>query len=157
MMALSGCIGGGGSGGSGGDTGDTCGGPGFDVTQSFHDPSSNQCIDLVRRYECDSSCGDCPPFEPLPPYGECESSCTALAEDACLATTGCGAAYSDATQDTPAAFSGCWEIAHHASDNPYETCEAHDAVSCASDDRCAAYYHADAPHDFARCAVEPSA
>lgn len=154
VLVLCGCFG---AGNAGDDDDDPpCGGPGIDLTTSLRDPSTNLCVDFVTRFECDSSCGPCPVNQPLPPHGACESACTELEEPACLTTSGCQAAYTDASPSGPAMFTGCWEIASSRSTNPYETCATHDALSCASDERCAAYYRVDAPGDFARCAVEPA-
>jgi hypothetical protein len=134
----------------------------------LHDPYTNQCIGYGGGGGyCDPSCGPCPPVQnpPLPPYGACQSTCTGLAEDACLAAPGCQASYDDYGAGEAPAFSGCWQV---ASGGPAAggACEGRDAVACAQDDQCAAYYTGGflgtlrdalpAALAFERCATEPS-
>ncbi|HVK87572.1 MAG TPA: hypothetical protein VM513_25820 [Kofleriaceae bacterium] len=157
-----------------GDGGDDvmCGGTRVEGYPSYQlrDPTTGTCEEWGGGSYCDSSCGECPPIanEPYPAWGECYSDCTGLAEEACLASSGCQAAYAEDARiaDAPSSawFTGCWAVAPQTYP-PSTSCWEKDAYACAQDDTCAAYYTAadggfamDAPvsTQFSRCAPEPS-
>lgn len=156
----------------------------FDPGRNLRDPQSGTCQYFGGRgsggtqLPCDSRCGPCadepPPdgFEPsedaapLPTWGLCESACTGLGEDACLAAPGCRGIYSDVVcaGDTcvPVRFAECW--ATDQEQLPPATCGGLDADNCSRHDDCIAVHEPTCIGDaitcplggFDRCAAEPS-
>jgi len=155
-------------GGGGGD--DVCNGTGGGVrpsppAQEVRDPNTGVC-----QYSggggggCDE-CGNCyaEPAIALD-WGACYGACSDLAENTCMATSGCYAAYiDDPAADGLPQFWGCWNV---APSGPVQgACDNLDAYSCSRHDNCIAVYSgkSDATNTayegttFERCAIEQTA
>ena len=142
--------------------------PGGGAALEFRDPNNGQCQYFGGGGGgCFDGCGPCyetPPSQANPDWGTCGSSCEALSESDCIATSGCYAAYDEngAILDAPAGttFKGCWQT---APSGPISsgTCFGLDAHACSQHDNCAAFYDSGADAlvagPFLRCAPEPSA
>lgn len=116
-------------------------------------------------YPCNAACGECPAIggavepspgtgtdsgtgadeapsgtsqAPLPSWGGCESYCTNLGEEGCLATDGCRGIYG-AKGDGPVEFQQCWQTDQYYNGGPAE-CEGLDAHSCSTYDDCTAVH-----------------
>ncbi len=102
---------------------------------------------------CDDECGPCPGFEdsleqaPYPSWGYCESSCTGLDEQGCLATSGCRGIYAPGAPDAPEEFRECWQV--DQSGGTIDDCENLDGWSCSTSDTCIAVHQFDCDADSA--------
>lgn len=91
--------------------------------------------------------GDTPSLEeqqdpaPQPTWGQCESACTGLQEDSCLASENCRGIYAPEANGTPGLFLDCWATDQNPSG--IVDCEGLDAYSCSTSDACVAV------HEFA--------
>ena len=74
----------------------------------------------------------------LPTWGHCDSYCTGLDEQGCLATNGCRGIYEPGAPDAPEQFRECWETDY--SDVGVVDCENLDAYSCSTSDACVAVH-----------------
>lgn len=110
--------------------------------QQLRDPSTGQCQYIGGYpYPCDSQCGPCPEATGAaePNWGSCYSQCEGLAEQSCIETAGCFAAYLDnPTPNSGTTFYGCWQTA--PSGPIHGTCTGLDAQSCSEHDDCSAQY-----------------
>jgi hypothetical protein len=146
-------------GGDGDDDVTVCNGGYATDVPAYHayDPSSGTCIYQGGWEGCDSGCGPCPEqggvdWQYLAP---CESACSGLSEDACIATPDCYATYDDsyAGDDANAAFSGCWQTVPQPAPG---SCDGLDPYSCSTRDDCAIVYEvtADLGKKFSACVDE---
>ena len=83
---------------------------------------------------------------PVPNWPACESSCTLLDEDTCLAEPGCQVAYWEDQANTPntSLFRGCY--ATTGGPDIYTSCFNLDAYECAQHDNCSIFYTATYDH-----------
>ncbi|MBA3502156.1 MAG: hypothetical protein M4D80_34065 [Myxococcota bacterium] len=102
-------------------------------------PTTGEC-QSAGGYPCDDRCGPCPAAEAdIVDWGSCYSECDGLAEGACMAKTGCFAAYTEyPTQDRKGEFRGCWQTA--PSGPIGGSCSNLDAYECSRHDNCTAHY-----------------
>ena len=111
--------------------------------QELRDPNTGICQAFGDPFPCDSQCGPCAETGvdiAQPDWGSCFSQCEGLAEDACVAATGCFAAYTDfPTADQAPKFLGCWQT---APSGPVSTgsCKDLGAQECSRHDNCGAHY-----------------
>jgi hypothetical protein len=108
----------------------------------YRNPETGQCESFGNPYPCDDRCGPCPATgedQAIPDWGSCYSQCEGLAENDCIAATGCFAAYTDfPTQDRAPMFRGCWQTA--PSGPVSGACTGLDAQQCSRHDNCSAHY-----------------
>jgi len=123
----------------------------------YRDPSNGACINEGGGSAC--GCGEpCVGTAPGGTYaiwGACNTTCDALDETTCIATTGCHAAYVETVLGAPLsthAFYGCWAVAPPGGDVPYE-CTGLDAQACSTRDNCSMVYtgYQGVPQSFERC------
>lgn len=117
--------------------------------QLLRNPQSGTCEDFgwSNPYPCDSECGPCdyPADEPggaqapEPTWGFCESYCTGLDQDSCLATDGCRGIFSGGGLDT-GTFEECWQTDRGGAP-VIDECEGLDAYSCSQQDSCIAEHY----------------
>ena len=115
--------------------------------QLLRDPQTGQCQDFgwTGPGPCDSECGPCdyPAAEPdsaqaFPSWGYCESYCTGLDQDSCLATDGCRGIFADGGLET-GTFQECWQTDQGGAPS-IESCEGLDAYACSQQDSCIAQH-----------------
>ena len=137
---------------------------GLAAAQELRDPNNGMCQGLGGGGTCGGQCGPCyatangaaPTLAPN--WAQCEGSCSALSESACLASTSCHAAYEYQGNgaQTPT-FWGCWELPAGAVQG---SCTNLDAQSCSQHTDCISTYDAyDAPgtaNTYDHCAPEPT-
>lgn len=102
---------------------------------------------------CDNPCAPCAAEDlggavAQPDWASCQSACTGLAENACIAQAGCQASYD--LSGSAATFAGCFET---APSGPVSTgtCAGLDAHECTRHDNCSTFYR---PGVFDHCAAE---
>lgn len=108
--------------------------------QQLRDPQTGLCQGFGNPYPCDGTCGPCAETTgAMPDWGSCFSQCEGLAEDSCVTTPGCFAAYTDfPTADQAPSFRGCWQT---APSGPVQgSCQNLDAQQCSRHDNCSAHY-----------------
>ena len=104
------------------------------------DPSTNQCDSFtIGGGGC--ACEPCPDQgagsgQLIPGWAQCDSACTALAEQACLTTTGCHATYQ--TNDVGTTFWTCDAVAVAGAANG--ACATLGAQDCSTRDDCTATF-----------------
>jgi hypothetical protein len=92
---------------------------------------------------CDDRCGPCPAYEdstPVQDWGACYGKCYGFGETACMAQTGCYAAYlDDPAADGAPKFWGCWDT---APSGPIRgSCTGLGGYECSRHDDCIAVYN----------------
>jgi hypothetical protein len=136
--------------------------PKNEPAQLLRNPETGAC-EAVGGGEC-GPCGPCSEGAGLEPnWASCGSTCEALAENSCLVTAGCRAAYRDFPgADAAPEFIGCWGV---APSGPVQgSCAGLGAQQCSEHDNCSAWYVAtdgtnnqNAPRmEFEQCVAEPS-
>ncbi len=135
------------------------------LAQQHRNPDTGNCED-VGWGGCSDPCLPCAALvPPQQDWGVCGGSCDLLDESACLAATGCHAAYTEndglAKPGTPPSFRGCWNVA--PSGPVHGSCNGLSAYECSRHDDCSAMYvDTVGPADqisstsFERCAPEPT-
>lgn len=103
-----------------------------------------------------------PTSPPVPNWPACDSSCTLLDEETCLAEPGCQVAYWEQSTPHPPLFRGCYATFNGGAPS---SCFNLDAIGCAQHDNCAIFYeetYGDAGgelgqfHNFTQCRPEPT-
>jgi hypothetical protein len=117
------------------------------------DPSTNQCDSFPLGGGGGCECEPCPGQDgpEIPNWAPCDSACTGLAEQACLATSGCHATY----QSTPVgtSFWTCDSVA--PAGGATGTCATLDAEDCSTRDDCTATFsEGGSIGGFSSCAPE---
>lgn len=137
----------------------------------LRNPETGDCQDFGYGggYPCDGTCGPCPEVDvattpPIPNWPACESSCSLLDEETCLAEPGCQVAYWEDARlaDAPSIteFRGCY--ATTAANDIYTSCWNLDSWGCSQHDNCSLFYaqNYETPgatdSRFSRCAPEAS-
>ncbi|MGE0396224.1 MAG: hypothetical protein AB7T06_05830 [Kofleriaceae bacterium] len=82
-----------------------------------------------------------PTSPPNPGWPACDSSCTLLDEETCLAEPGCQVAYWEQNTPGTSLFRGCYATTDFGA--PSTSCFNLDAVGCAQHDNCSIFYTAD--------------
>ena len=123
----------------------------------FRNPNTGECESWGGWGGCDNPCAPCagddlgrPEPAAQPDWASCQSVCTGLTENACVAKAGCQASYD--LNGSAATYAGCFET---APSGPISTgsCTGLDAQECTRHDNCATYY---APGTFSHCAADTS-
>jgi len=118
----------------------------------YRDPYTGQC-QYFGGYDCPDPCAPCTTTgQALPDWGLCYGRCDALAEQTCLTTSGCYAAYELLPNDGRAFF-GCWDT---AMSGPIQggNCSGLDAHECSRHDDCTATFTDLPGGTFYSCANE---
>ncbi len=126
------------------------------ASPELRNPDSGQCEPFYTGGGggCDAcgSCYDAPTGAESPPppdWAQCYGACESLDESACLAASGCRAAY------VGGAFFQCWGTAPSGPTQGGD-CSALGAYECSRHDDCVAHHAAGAPGMFQSCAAESS-
>jgi hypothetical protein len=127
------------------------GGTGAVPSWQIRNPTTGQCESWGGGYGCDDPCAPCAyegDIAAQPDWASCQSACSGLTENACVAQAGCQASYDLA--GSAATFAGCYET---APSGPISTgtCDGLGAQECTRHDNCSTYY---TPGAFARCVAE---
>ena len=132
--------------------------------QGFVDPSTGQCqyIGGGGGY-CDSTCGPCPETGGAaiaePDWASCYSSCSGLAESACLSTPGCHADYTVALTPGGGPQDTFWQCVNlppgGATQGSGGGCANLDAQTCSTHDDCASDYTQDSSGNTSFYSCDP--
>jgi hypothetical protein len=141
---------------NGGD--DVCAYGALVPSQELRNPQTGDCQPFGGG-GCNNACGPCaePAAGAMPNWGACYGACEGLAETACLATTGCHAAYfPNPLADTASNFWSCWEVAPAAAHEG--SCALLDAQGCSERDDCVSNFispnNTATTHQFQSCSEE---
>lgn len=110
-------------------------------------PSTLSCEEFFTGGTCNAECGPCPLTgqggapQYIPPWGHCESACTALDEAACEAASDCRVArnWERHFQSRPS-FAGCYERTSSEPGLVPAVCDGLDAEQCSREGECAGLY-----------------